>query len=103
MISDSYVVTKSIFHKLVSIFFFVSEFCVNQKHEMIQTVHVGHHTIQGPVYVIFFNITIRSDIAYSVNKLSRFLSNSIKVHLQGATRILRYLKSTFTLLFTLSP
>ncbi|XP_028772189.1 uncharacterized protein LOC114729360 [Neltuma alba] len=39
--------------------------------------------------------TTRPDIAYSVNKLSQFLSNPTDIHFQGVKRILRYLKGTY--------
>ena len=36
----------------------------------------------------------RSDIAYIVNKLSRYLQNSTSIHWQAVKRVLRYLKGT---------
>lgn len=47
--------------------------------------------------------TTRPDIAYSVNKLSQFLSSPTDVHFQGVKRIFRYLKGTHHLALHIKP
>jgi hypothetical protein len=42
----------------------------------------------------YLSLATRPDITYAVNKLSQFLANPGRAHLDAAMRVLRYLKGT---------
>ncbi len=43
---------------------------------------------------MFASIVVRIDIAYAVNRLSQYLSEPHKIHLQAAKHVLRYLRGS---------
>ena len=46
---------------------------------------------------MFAAVTVQIDIVFTVNRLSQYLSESHKIHLQAAKHVLQYLKSSSNL------
>ena len=46
---------------------------------------------------MFAAVTVQIDIVFAVNRLSQYLSESCKIHLQAAKHVLQYLKSSSNL------
>ena len=46
---------------------------------------------------MFAGVTVWIDIVFAVNRLSQYLNESHKIHLQAAKHVLQYLKSSFNL------
>ena len=47
--------------------------------------------------LMFAAVTVQIDIVFTVNRLSQYLSESHKIHLQAAKHIFQYLKSSSNL------
>jgi len=70
-----------------------SDFAASQKDRKWYQSAIGH--------LMFAMVGTRADLAYSVSKLSRFMTNPTQQHCAAATRVLKYLHGTadFGLLF----
>lgn len=51
------------------------------------------YSLMLPITIIYLTIT-RPDLAYAINKLSRYVSLPRVPHMEAATNVLRYIKGT---------
>jgi len=69
-----------------------SSMCPQTEAEIQEMKSIPYRSLVGGL--LYLSNTTRPDIAYSVNRLARFLTNPGKLHWQAAKKVLRYLKGT---------